>query len=290
VAAGLSLPLANRLVRPIRALARATDRLAAGEFGTRVPVTSTDELGHLARDFNALALTLEQNEQARRQWVADISHELRTPLSILRGETEALQDGVREPSPDAIRSLHGEIMRLSRLVDDLYQLSLADLGALTYRKTELDLAELLTAALAPYRAEFAARRIALTADIPREPAAVLFGDPERLHQLFANIFDNTLKYTDPGGEFVVRLACRDREAVVDFQDSAPGVPEDGLTRLFDRLYRAEASRSRESGGAGLGLAICRSIVEAHAGTIEARPSPLGGVWIRVELPLTERCR
>lgn len=290
LAAGLSFPLANRLVRPIRALAAATDRLAAGEFDIRVPVVSADELGQLARDFNALALTLEKNEQARRQWVADISHELRTPLAVLRGEIEALQDGIRQPTPDAIHSLHGEVLRLGRLVDDLYQLSLSDLGALTYRKMELDLAGVLTEALVPYRSEFAAKKIDLTAIIPHEPAVTVFGDPERLHQLFANLFDNGLKYTDAGGKLAVRLARRDKQAEIDIEDSSPGVPESELDKLFDRLYRVEASRNRAAGGAGLGLAICRNIVAAHAGNIAALPSPLGGVWIRITLPLTETCR
>lgn len=147
LAAGLSLLLANRLVRPIRLLASATDRLAAGEFGTRVPVTSSDELGLLARDFNSLALTLEKNETARRQWVADISHELRTPLAVLRGEIEALQDGIRRPNSETIDSLHGEVMRLNRLVDDLYQLSTFDLGAMSYRMKELSLSKELEYAL-----------------------------------------------------------------------------------------------------------------------------------------------
>jgi two-component system sensor histidine kinase BaeS len=289
LAAGLSLPLANRLVRPIRALASATDRLAAGEFTTRVSVTSNDELGQLARDFNSLAFTLEKNEEARRQWVADISHELRTPLAILRGEIEAIQDGIRQPSPDSIRSLHGEVLRLGRLIDDLYQLSLSDLGALTYRKEILDLAELLEAALVSYRPEFAVKKITLTVDIPPSPA-LISGDPERLHQLFANLLDNALKYTDSGGTLALSLACRDSFATIDFQDSAPGVPESELARLFDRLYRVEASRNRSGGGAGLGLAICRNIIEAHAGTIDARQSPQGGVWIRVTLPLWEGCR
>lgn len=289
VAMGLSLPLASRLVRPIRALATATDRLAAGQYAIRVPVTSTDELGQLARDFNALALSLEKNEQARRQWVADISHELRTPLAILRGEIEALVDGVRQPTPASFQSLHGEVLRLGRLVDDLYQLSLSDVGALTYRKEELDLAKLLIGVLAPYRAEFAAKQLRLDAHLPFTSRFTVFGDPERLHQLFANLLDNGLKYTDQGGELVVRLSCRDAAAIVDIEDSAPGVPSSELGKLFDRLYRVEASRSRAGGGAGLGLAICRNIAEAHDGTITAQPSPLGGLWIRVTLPLIGRC-
>lgn len=285
VAAGLSLPLASRLVRPIKALAAATRRLAAGEYTSRVPETSDDELGRLARDFNALALVLEKNEQARRQWVGDISHELRTPLAVLRGEVEALQDGIRQPTPDSIRSLHGEVMRLNRLVDDLYQLSMSDLGALTYRKEDLDLAELVTDALAFFRPEFLQKRISLTEDIPMPGTAMVFGDRERLRQLFTNLLDNALKYTDEGGKLAIRLTSGKEQAVVDIQDSAPGVPPSKLEHLFERLYRLETSRTRVAGGAGLGLAICRNIVEAHAGTVDAQPSPLGGVWIRVTLPL-----
>lgn len=286
LAAGLSLPLANRLIRPIRALAAATHRLAAGEFDSRVPVASSDELGRLARDFNSLALVLEKNERTRRQWVADISHELRTPLAVLRGEIEAIQDGVREASPEALRSLHGEVMRLARLVDDLYQLSLSDVGALTYRKEELDLADVLTETLDSFRPDFVRKNIALRANIPKEAEFPLFADHERLRQLFANLLGNTLKYTDPGGALEVRLEQRDGLAAVHFQDTPPGVPAAELERLFDRLYRVESSRSRATGGAGLGLSICRNIVEAHEGRITALPSPLGGVWIRVELPLT----
>lgn len=287
VSAGISLPLANHLVRPIKILAVATHRLASGGYGTRVEIRSSDELGQLGRDFNTLALSLEQNEQLRRQWVADISHELRTPLSVLRGEIEAIQDGIRSATPDAVRSLHGEVMRLSRLVDDLYQLSLSDVGALSYRKTNLRLADLLDEALDPFRGEFVQKGIALIEEIPADAGFRIYADPERLHQLFANLLDNALKYTDGGGELTVRLERRDGTATVHFMDSAPGVPEEALERLFERLFRVEASRSRASGGAGLGLAICRNIVEAHEGTITALPSPKGGVWIRVDLPLAE---
>jgi two-component system sensor histidine kinase BaeS len=289
LAASFSLPLARRLIRPIKALAAATDRLAAGEFSTRVTVTSTDELGQLARGFNSLAQTLEKNEQTRRQWVADISHELRTPLAILRGEVEAIQDRIRPANPDSIDSLHGEVMRLERLVNDLYQLSLSDLGALTYRKEELELEILLSSVLASYRSQFADREITMESSIPQGGKAMVFGDPERIRQLFANLFDNALKYTDPGGAIAVHLACVSEHVTIDIEDSTPGVPNSEIGRLFERLYRVEASRNRAAGGAGLGLAICRNIVEAHAGAIEARHSSRGGLWIRIELPLTGRC-
>lgn len=289
VVAIFSLPLANRLVRPIRAMAAATRDLASGKYAVRVTVTSSDELGQLARDFNTMALTLEKNEKARRQWVADISHELRTPLAVLRGEIEALLEGVRATNPEAIRSLHAEAFRLHRLVDDLYQLALSDFGTLTYRKEDLDLAELLRDAIEPYRAEFSRKGITLTSDISEKGEIVTFADRERLHQLFGNLLDNSLKYTDRGGELAVRLEYRNNQAEFRFQDSQPGVPEGELDRLFDRLYRVEGSRNRASGGAGLGLAICRNIVEAHAGTISAHPSPSGGVMITVTIPVAGEC-
>jgi two-component system sensor histidine kinase BaeS len=284
-----SIPLAKRLVRPIKAMAAATHDLASGKYTVRVPISSSDELGQLARDFNTMALTLENNEKARRQWVADISHELRTPLSVLRGEIEALLEGIRAITPDAIRSLHAEALRLHRLVDDLYQLALSDLGTLTYRKEEIDLVEVLKDTIEPYFEELARKNITLTKDISPGSNFIVFADEERMHQLFTNLIDNSLKYTDAGGELVIRLIYRNNQAVLDFEDTAPGVPEGELDRLFDRLYRVEASRSRATGGAGLGLAICRNIVEAHAGTISAHPSPLGGVLIRVTIPVADGC-
>ncbi len=284
-AALLSIPLAQRMVKRITALAAATHRLAAGQYDTRVSADATDELGQLARDFNTLARTLERNEQSRRQWVADISHELRTPLAVLRGEIEALQDGVRPQTPQSLAVLHGEVMHLSRLVDDLYQLSLADIGALSYRKEPTDLGEALTRALDPFRGEFEARGIRLTSEIPVEPPIIIQADGPRLHQLFSNLLENSLRYTDPGGELRIRLTADGNRAAVHFEDSAPGVPEDKLERLFDRLFRVEGSRSRATGGAGLGLAMCRNIVDAHDGTIAARPSSMGGLWVEVLMPL-----
>ena len=284
-----SLPLANRLVRPIKSIAAATRELASGKYAVRVSYSSSDELGQLARDFNAMALTLEKNEKARRQWVADISHELRTPLSVLRGEIEALMEGVRNTTPEAIASLHAEALRLHRLVDDLYQLALSDLGTMTYRKEDLEPAEVLIDSIEPYLAEFARKGITFISEISGKEKITVFADRARLHQLFVNLLDNTLKYTDAGGIIAVRLTCRNNEAEIEFEDSLPGVPESELDKLFDRLYRVETSRNRASGGAGLGLAICRNIVDAHAGTISAHPAPLGGLLIRVILPITGEC-
>jgi two-component system sensor histidine kinase BaeS len=283
-----SFPLAKRLVRPIKAITAATEDLASGKYSVRVPVGSSDELGQLARDFNTMALTLEKNEKARRQWVADISHELRTPVAVLRGELEALLDGIRTIAPETVQSLHAEAMRLNRLVDDLYQLSLSDIDALTYWKTNLNLTEVLVASIESYRAEFGKKGIILTEDFSREREITMFADRERLNQLFANLFENSLRYTDPGGKTTIGLDLSDGRVTIEFQDSAPGVKKEELNRLFERLYRVEGSRSRTSGGAGLGLAICKNIVEAHEGTISAHSSPLGGLLIRITFPIVVR--
>ncbi len=288
LSAVVSLPLAHRLVRPLRLLAEATNHLIAGRYDSRVAITTDDELGRLGRDFNDLAQTLEKNEQARRQWIADISHELRTPLAVLRGEIEALQDRIRQPTPESIASLHSEVLRLSRLVEDLHQLALSDVGALTYRKESLDLILVLDQVIGLYRAAFARKGITLEADLP-DRRLPFWGDRERLGQLFTNLLDNSLKYTDPGGTLAVTLATTEHGMTIDLHDSAPGVAATQLERLFERLYRVENSRNRATGGAGLGLAICKNIVEAHSGSITAASSPRGGVWISVRLPF-ERFR
>jgi two-component system, OmpR family, sensor histidine kinase BaeS len=285
LSAVISFPFARRLVRPLKALAAATLRLASGDYSIRVPAASSDEIGQLSRDFNVLAMTLEKNEHTRRQWVADISHELRTPIAVLHAEIEAIQDGVRQATPEAIGLLHAEVLRLGRLVDDLYQLSLSDLGALSYRKAKIDLNEILEESLALFRPEFARKGIEIASRLPAQTPTWVFSDPERLGQLFANLLDNSLKYTDAAGCLEVFAEVDKNEAKIHLRDSVPGVPEGDLPRLFERLYRVEGSRSRATGGAGLGLAIARNIAEAHEGSITAQPSPLGGLWITVTLPV-----
>lgn len=285
LSAMVAAPLARRLVKPLRAVAVASRDLARGKYATRVEVASSDELGRLAEDFNELAVTLERNEQLRRQWVADISHELRTPLAVLRAELEALRDGVRPVTTDAVSSLHHEVLQLARLVNDLYELSMSDLGALSYRKTITDAAELLRDDLDGMAGEFSRKNISVEFDAPEAGGAPLvMADPERLSQLFRNLMTNSLRYTDAGGQLRVRVRREGLSLVLYFEDSAPAVPEGELARLFERFYRVEASRNRALGGAGLGLAICRNIAEAHDGRITAAASELGGLMLRIELP------
>jgi two-component system sensor histidine kinase BaeS len=284
LAAAVAFWASRRLLRPVRQVAEATHRLAAGDHTARVPEPGADdEIGRLARDFNHLALTLQRNEAMRREFMADVSHELRTPLGVLHGELEALEDGVRRLDAQALQSLKGEVATLHKLVDDLYELSLADVGALSYRKTELDLREILDDTAGSFGERLRSSGLALQLDLPAEPLPA-FGDARRLRQLFANLFENSCRHTDAGGALRLQARRDGRQMLIDLHDSAPGVRDEHLPRLFDRFFRVEGSRSRRSGGAGLGLSICQRIVEAHEGRIQAGPSPMGGLWLRVELP------
>ncbi|MFZ2168124.1 MAG: ATP-binding protein [Methylococcaceae bacterium] len=285
LSAGLALLLAYTLGRPLKRITAAAKALAVGRYNIRLPVESGDELGQLARDFNEMAAALEQSEQTRQRWVADISHELRTPLAVLRGELEALQDGIRPLTREAVDSLFSDVMRLNRLTEDLYQLALSDQGALTYRKTLTDPVATLKEDLAALMPEFNSNQMSVQLIDKTAGPVSLYADPDRLSQLFRNLLKNSANYTDSGGRLEITISKRSDTLLIDMADSAPGVPEQELTKLFDRFYRVESSRSRHHGGAGLGLAICSNIVAAHHGVIKAQASALGGLAIHIELPM-----
>ncbi|MBK8453191.1 MAG: ATP-binding protein [Thiofilum sp.] len=279
-----SFLMTRQLVKPIDQLRHATTRLTEGQYGLQMAVKSQDELGKLTSDFNQLSERLKENEGARKQWIMDIAHELRTPLAILRGEIEALQDGINEPDEATINSLHQEVLHLNRLVDDLYTLSMSDSGALSYHKIPLDISSLLTETLNQFQKVLADQHITLTTTI-RQPPVIVHGDEQRLQQLFQNLIKNTQRYTDSPGQLQVRLQTTSKEVLIQFSDSAPGVPDEALPKLFERLYRVEGSRNRATGGAGIGLSISYNIVHAHHGSIQASHSPLGGLAITITLPL-----
>lgn len=283
LAAIATFSLARGLLAPVKRLVEGTHKLAAGDFTTRVTASSPDELGKLAQDFNQLASTLEKNQQMRRAFMADISHELRTPLAVLRGELEAIQDGVRQFTPESVASLQAEVATLTKLVEDLHQLSMSDEGALAYQKAPVDIIALLEVAAGAFQERFAARGLALRLSLPNN--ATVFGDRDRLMQLFNNLLENSLRYTDYGGHLLISAGINERALLLHFADTAPGVSDEQLSMLFERFYRAESSRNRASGGSGLGLTICQNIVDAHGGTIHASHSPYGGIRVTVELPL-----
>lgn len=285
----LSFILASGLVywlsKPLKNIAGVVRCLAAGDYRSRLPVSSNDELGSLSGDINRLAEVLEQAKCSRQQWVADISHELRTPLSILRAELEALQDGIRPLDAGAVDLLLNDVLRLNRLTDDLYQLALGDQQALSYQCTRVEPLGLLEALLKSLNTEFEQKSLRLELSRPWPSRAGVWGDPDRLVQLFSNLLTNSLRYTDAGGCLRIGGRVDSGCLCLEFADSAPTVEPAELTRIFERFYRVEMSRSRVHGGAGLGLAMCQSIVEAHGGYISAGASELGGLRILVALPL-----
>ncbi len=285
VLAGMvTFPLARHFVRPIKQLTQSTHQLTQGNYELHLPIDRNDELGTLARDFNELAKTLNKNEGARRRWVADISHELRTPLAILSGEIEAMLDGVRPLSKGGIQSMQEEVSQLSQLVNDLYALTQADIGGLSYRKQEIDLTELLKSKLKSFEPVFSQHNQTIQCSNTGKPISI-WADSTRLNQLLDNLLTNANRYTDDGGEIHISIKQDKLITTLIIEDTAPGVTDEALTHLFDHLYRTEQSRNRNSGGSGLGLAICKRIVEGHGGTITTAHSALGGVAITINLPV-----
>ena len=282
LAAGLGFVLARHLSRPVRQVATALEALSGGDYSVRAPISTQDEIGALGRNVNQLALTLEKNQTARRRWMADIAHELRTPVAVLKGEIEALRDGIRQVDEKTTDSLLEEAQQLSRLIDDLQTLALSDAGALNFSRKPLDMSELVTQTGDTWEVRLKERNIALERKIT--PGLRIEGDSRRLRQLLHNLLENCYRYTSSDGRVILSLAYQGDKLVLTLDDTGPGLGQDQLAHLFERFYRAEGSRARSSGGSGLGLSICRAIVEAHAGSVQADSNSLGGLRIRVILP------
>lgn len=277
--------ISGHWVRPLIAVQAATEKIARGEFDTRLNATRGDEMGDAMRNINQMAAGLKKLEGARRQWIADMSHELRTPLTVLRGEIDALIDGVIALTPKAMLSLREEVLQLNALVDDLHLLAMSDLKALPCYFEEVDAARVVDGIVQRFTLRAAQRGLTLTMDIQLETPVMVRWDAKRIEQLVGNLLDNSLHYTDAPGRVLVRLRSGGENTVaIEVEDTAPGVAESDLLRIFEPLYRADAARGRSTGGSGLGLAICEQIAKAHHGTIRAEPSTLGGVWFHLELP------
>jgi len=275
--------LSRRLVRPIESVARLSGQLRRGDYSARLETEREDELGELIRAMNVLADTLHSTQQARQRWLADMAHELRTPMTVLRGDIEALQDGVRKPEPTVLARLNQQVVHISRLLDDLHDLTLADAGALRYSMQGVDLRALCEQAAQACQGR---DNLTLTLTLPVQPCRIE-GDPVRLRQLLDNLLNNSYKYTDDGGSVSLTLTQQAQTMTLAIEDSAPGVSDEQLPHLFEYLYRTESSRNRQTGGAGLGLSICQRIVDAHRGSMHASHSPLGGLRIAIEFPYQE---
>jgi two-component system sensor histidine kinase BaeS len=275
----------RRWLRPVRDVQQAARRVAQGAFDVRLEPHGNDELADLSRDINAMAASLQQLEASRRRWMAELSHEMRTPLAVLRGEVEALVDGVRPLTAPAMLSLQEEVARVTRLVEDFHQLALSDLHALPCSFAPVQPAALLRDAVGRMEPRVLAAGLRLDVDAGHAPQRAHW-DTQRIGQLLSNLLENSLRYTDAPGRISLQLRAAGLDhTVLTVDDSAPGVPAADQARLFEPLYRADASRSRRLGGSGLGLAICRAIASSHGGRIEAGASPLGGLRVVVTLPL-----
>ena len=275
--------LLRRILRPLDRLAAATRAIAAGDLAARVPAAPDRELQRLGDAFNQMAGDLERVEQLRRALVEDVAHELRTPLTSLQGYTEALADGVVEPTPEMLRTIHEEIVRLSRLVEGLDRLARGEAGLPPPAREATDLAVLAARAAELQAPELARRRITLRVEAP-DRLPTLLGDPDGLGQVLGNLMQNAARYADDGGQVTVTLSSSGGQVRCAVANSGAEIPADELPLIWERLYRVDPSRARTSGGSGIGLAIVRQIVAAHGGAVGAS-SANGRTEIWFDLPV-----
>jgi signal transduction histidine kinase len=283
-ALALAFVLAQGIAGPIRRIRRGADRLAGGDLGEHVPAGGGPELAAVSAALNRLASTLAREEELRKEGLADLAHELRTPVNGLLGRIEAAQDRVLEPRAN-MAAMHAEAERLARLLDDLARLGDAQRPGLLLEKDDVDLAALAAAAADRWRERYAERGVELELDAS---AAAVVGDAGRLDQILDNLLSNALRYTTSGGRVSILTSAGARHAVLEVADTGVGIADADLPHVFKRFWRGEKSRSRATGGAGIGLTIVEQLVRAHDGRIEVRSVPGAGTTFRVLLPAARR--
>ncbi|MFB6875127.1 sensor histidine kinase [Streptomyces sp. NPDC056323] len=289
---GATVLAGSRLVRPLHALTGAAQRMRDGEDSAPVQVTDDSEIGRLAAAFNDMADHRARLEAQRKDMVSDVAHELRTPLSNIRGWLEAAQDGLAEPDPAFITSLHTEAVQLQHIIDDLQDLAAADAGALRLHPEPVRVEDVLAQVAAAHQARAETAGVALTAlpAMADAPSFALWADPVRLRQAIGNLVTNAVRHTPSGGRVTVRAygvssaTAPGGEVVVEVADTGSGISAEHLPHVFDRFWRAEKSRSRRTGGSGLGLAIVRKLVEAHGGSASAASVEGQGSVFTLRLP------
>lgn len=275
IAVALTLLVSRHILHPIEALTQAARKMEQGDLRQRVEVQSVREIRDLAQAFNAMADSRTRIDQLRRNMVSDVAHELRTPLSNVRGYLEGVLDGVVEPTPELMTSLHEEAMLLNHLVDDLQELALAEAGQLKMSRQPVELTELIDKVTQIAWHPQQNSNISLSVLVPDSLPPVQI-DAERIGQVLRNLISNALTYTPPGGEVRVAAACNGSEVIVSVGNTGAGIAREHLPYVFERFYRADSSRTRSTGGSGLGLAIVKQLVDAHGGQVGVESEP--GRW------------
>jgi signal transduction histidine kinase len=277
----LSYLMTKRVLRPLTQMTQISRELAQGKFGNRVKVVSGDEVGQLGSAFNQMADNLEHIEALRKRMVADLAHELRTPLTNLRGYFEGLGDAVVPPSQSTFKMLEAETLRLVDLVDSLQQLSKADAAEAFLKRQRIQLNSFFDQLLPLFEPRFQAKSIQLEVKI--EPQDLLLADQDKLLQAFRNLLENALRYTPENGRVLIEASQNSKATAISISNSGPGIAAEDLPYIFERFFRGDRSRSREQGGAGIGLAIVKQLIEAHGGRVEAQSSA-GKTRMQVFLP------
>jgi signal transduction histidine kinase len=275
--------VARGMTQPLRDMAQAAHRMETGDYSQRVTTQSRDEVGQLAVAFNRMSSELESLERLRRELIANVSHELKTPISALRAHLENLLDGVERPDPETLQIMLAQSERLGRLVDQLLDLSQLESGDVPLERGRVELAPLVAEVLSEIEVARPDRGVRLADAVPEDIPPV-FADRERVHQVLFNLLDNAVRFTPAGGRVTVSASRHDGSVDVAVADTGPGISAEDLSRVFERFYRVDRSRSRDDGGTGIGLAIARSVVEAHGGRIWVESEPGRGSTFTFELP------
>jgi signal transduction histidine kinase len=279
----LSFIMMRRVLAPLTRMTAISREIAAGNFSVRAEAVTVDEVGQLARAFNRMSESLEQIENLRRTLMIDVAHELRTPLTNIRGYLEALNDGILPPKAETFSLLQRETLRLAQLVEDVLKLAKADAAQGSLKLENIDLNEIVNKALETFSPTFAKNSITVRVHLPEESVRVM-ADRDRMTRVLRNLTDNASQYTPKNGEVEVRIETGSETVRIDYRNSIDELIPQDLPHIFERFYRGEKSRSRQHGGAGIGLAIVKELVEAHGGRVGAELVE-ERIRIRVELPL-----
>ena len=279
----LSFVMNRRILGPLTRMNAITREIAAGKFSARVPVSTADEVGQLARAFNRMAENLEKIERLRRSLMIDVAHELRTPLTNIRGYLEALNDGVLPPAPETLSLLQDETLRLVQLVEDVLALARSDAARGKLQPTAVDLKEMVENALATFTPAIIKKSLTVSLDASPSPVTI-HADRDRLDRVLRSLTDNAIRYAPTGTSIKITIVMQSDSVRVDYANTASDILPDDLPYLFERFYRGEKSRSRLHGGAGIGLSIVKELVEAHGGNVHAELTS-GIIHIGFTLPL-----